>query len=264
MDKNNEQELINLVTKWTDHFKCRKDFRRWREKRIWQENYQQDTTKFLERVIPNLKHKKILDLGCGMGGLLIALRRKGFNVTGLDFNIDYCEITKLRGKRYNLDIEVINAKAEKIPIEDHSFDLIICKDVLEHVQSPKELLRESKRILKQNGQLLISVTNRFSYVDPHYHIRFIDWFPIKIGDFILRKASKKDISNFQDNQALSQMHYYTIKSFEKLVRKINFASYFNLTERKINNKHEWYFKTPFLKSMIINFYLSSWNYILTK
>ena len=101
MQNENEQKLRDLVVKLTESFSWRKDFSEWQKGRIWQENYQENIINFLERFIPDLKNKKMLDLGCGMGGFLVAMKRKGYDIQGLDPNPDYCEITKLRGKRYS-------------------------------------------------------------------------------------------------------------------------------------------------------------------
>jgi len=264
MDKNNEQKLLDLVTKWTDFFKFRKDFDEWKNKRIWQENYQQHTIGFLEEIIPDLRDKKILDLGCGMGGLLIAFKKEGFNAIGLDSNLDYCEIARLRGKRYNLNVEIINSEAEDMPIQSASFDLIVCKDTIEHVQNPMQVLNECKRILKKNGQIFINATNRFSYIDPHYHLRFLNWLPRTMGNFIAEKISKKDVKIFKDNQKLCDMHYFTIRSFEAMIKKVGFLNFLNLTKKEVENKKMFFTKIPVLKAIFLNLYLSSWKYFLTK
>lgn len=264
MNKNDEQKLLNLISKWTGHFKHRKDFDEWKNRRIWQENHQQQMLMILEKIITDLKHKKILDLGCGMGGLLIAFKKEGFDAVGLDLNLDYCEITRLRGKRYDLDIEVTNSKAENMPFQNDSFDLIVCKDVIEHVQNPEQVLNECKRILKKNGQIFTSVINRFSYIDPHYHLRFLNWLPKIMGSFIAEKISKKDVKNFKDNQKLCNMHYFTIRGFETMVKKIGFSNCINLTKKDVENKKMIFTKMPFLKEVFLNLYLSSWKYFITK
>ncbi len=51
----------------------------------------------------------------------------------------------------------IIADAEKISVPDGSYDTILLTEVLEHVRNPEDVLRESKRILARNGNLILSM-----------------------------------------------------------------------------------------------------------
>ncbi len=219
----NEKRLRELIVKWTQHFKHRKDFLKWREDRMWQENHQEIEINFLEKIIPDLKSKKILDLGSGMGGFLVAMRNRGYNIIGLEFNAEYCEITKLRGKRYSQDVMAINLPGEKMPFEKESFDFIYCNDVLEHCENPFEFLKESRRVLKSDGQMYITVMNRFGFKDPHYHLKFLNWMPRFMSEkYIAYRKKSKDGFLGKDRQKLSEMHYFTYGQFQEMAKKIGF------------------------------------------
>jgi len=258
MNNSNEQKILDLVVKWTDHFKCRKDFREWRKKRIWQEKYQQEMIEKLRKLFGDLQNKKILDLGCGMGGLLVALNLEGIDAIGLEPNHDYCEITELRGQRYKIDSKVHEAHGENMPFGNHYFDVIICKDVLEHCKNPQQLLKESYRVLKPKGQMYVTATNRFCFVDPHYHLRFVNWLPRKLGNFIAKKITKKDSSIFEDHQELSNMNYFTIKRFKKIIKGIGFKAFKNLSKENICSKNK------IKQRILLNYFYSVWEYILYK
>ena len=66
----------------------------------------------------------------------------------------------------------------ELPFKDNTFDIIICSTVLNRVPSPLVLLREMKRVSKQNGQLFISVFNSTSIEGLHRKItkNYIDQF----------------------------------------------------------------------------------------
>lgn len=91
--------------------------------------------------------KKILDVGCGYGEYLSPLRQKGFIAFGIDID---------KGALKSQD-NVICADVRKIPIKSSIFDIVVCVDVLEHVNNDDETLKEIKRILRKGGLLIITV-----------------------------------------------------------------------------------------------------------
>lgn len=97
---------------------------------------------------------RILDYGCGTGGLTEALGLFG-QVTGVDDNpqaLEYCR------KRNLQDTRLIDTPNQ---LPDHVYDLIASFDVLEHVEEDVHLLRHLCRALKPNGTLILTV--------PAYH-----------------------------------------------------------------------------------------------
>lgn len=65
----------------------------------------------------------------------------------------------------SLGLKVISANVEEyIPIENSMFDMVHCRDLLEHMIAPHKVLREFYRILRDNGELVISVPNMDSPV----------------------------------------------------------------------------------------------------
>ncbi len=96
------------------------------------------------------KNNKILDLGCGTGGMTQFLQSWG-EVTGVEQNskaVDFCKQRKLR---------IILSSINKIPANGNSFDLITIFDVLYHKRvDEKAVLKEANRLLKKDGYLLIT------------------------------------------------------------------------------------------------------------
>ena len=265
-----EQKFQNLIEKWMKHFAYSSDYAERLEKRLNQENFQD---RRIERLVPvlDLKNKKILDAGCGMGGFLVALSQKGYEVSGLDFNSDYCEITRLRAAKYNLHPTVVCAPLEKVPLPDNSFDIILCNDVIEHVQDPQQSLCELMRLLKPGGTLYITFVNRFGFKDPHYHVSLVNWLPRIIGDFIVKKFHPKDSSQFPDRQSLKEMHYFSRPQAEKLFYKVGFIEQTNLTKQELQQHvsvaHSWkkkLLKLGLLQRWFLYWYSPVWIYLLTK
>jgi len=98
------------------------------------------------------KKLRVLEPGCGRGRLLKALHRLGCDCTGLerpDFPAGHTDgsIRFAAGDVYHM------------PFPDNSFDLVILWYVLEHLADPATALRESVRVLRRGGRLLIAVPN---------------------------------------------------------------------------------------------------------
>ena len=88
----------------------------------------------------------------------------------------FVEIAKDKGlKAIGLDINDVNLEKDKLPFENESFDLITANSLIEHINNPSNLLRETKRVLKKDGFFIIvtpdwSLNSKFFYDDPtHVH-----------------------------------------------------------------------------------------------
>lgn len=244
-----DREIEAAVDPWLEHMRWRADFDRWREGRLWQEKRQKGTLNNLRAFLRAtrlgegskddevLAGRLVLDLGCGMGGLSTALALAGARVCSVDFNASYCHITRLRGRRYGLDLPSINAAGEALPFPDSHFDVIMCVDVLEHVRDPEALLAEISRCLKPGGLCQITAINRFAFRDPHYHARFVNWLPRGLSGAYLRLVGRaKDNARFADRQTLREMHYYTYRGLERLLARHGLASFVESGELKLRRR----------------------------
>lgn len=94
---------------------------------------------------------EILDVGCGSGGNINLLAEFG-QVTGLDVSEEALKFAR----NYNF-VSLVRADAKSIPFPDRSFDLVTSLDVFEHIEDDKKALRESFRVLKNGGFILLTV-----------------------------------------------------------------------------------------------------------
>lgn len=110
---------------------------------------------------------QVLDAGCGNGRHLRALARlPGLKIFGIDRNpADVKEaISALKDMpdAQSGDYSVTCADITRLPFADESFDCVICSEVLEHIPSHEDALRELNRVLKSKGTLVVSVPRYFS------------------------------------------------------------------------------------------------------
>ena len=101
----------------------------------------------------DLNGKKVLDAGCGIGTLTHLLSQK-FNckIEGCDFSSDRIQEANLNSNSNTL-FSVQDLR--KLSMADESFDYVFVRFVLEHTLDPYSILRELRRVLKNNGELII-------------------------------------------------------------------------------------------------------------
>ena len=109
----------------------------------------------------------VLDAGCGSGRHLRGLAKlPGLKIVGIDRS-DKDVTEALRGLNnmpdaLSHDYQVMRADINALPFEDAFFDCVICSEVLEHVPEHEKALSELVRVLKPQGQLVVSVPRYFS------------------------------------------------------------------------------------------------------
>jgi 2-polyprenyl-3-methyl-5-hydroxy-6-metoxy-1,4-benzoquinol methylase len=222
LDPAREAELTARIDDWLAHMRWRPDFERWREGRIWQERAQRDRLALIARYGGNVQERRILDLGSGMGGSSVALALEGAAPLAFEYNRAYCDITRLRAARYDLALPVVNGAGERLPFAEGSFDLVICWDVVEHVQDPERLIAEIARVLRPQGRALITIINRFAFRDPHYHMPLLNWMPRPLAEQVIAWRGRIKGGDFRDRQKLSEMHYFTMPAFRTLAARYGF------------------------------------------
>src|SRR3990167_9458135 len=131
-------------------------------------NYQKHTTKnpigklflnnFLNTVVKTIRPLNIdsvLDVGCGEGFTLARLQKEkiGKEFEGIEYDEGAIELGKKLYPRLNIQ----KGDIYKLPHKSNSVDLVICTEVLEHLENPKKAYRELIRVSKK--YVLLSVPN---------------------------------------------------------------------------------------------------------
>jgi len=96
------------------------------------------------------KGARVLDLGSGAGAWALRLKENEYDVTACDVSSKTCMVPCVEA---NLN-EQFSSK-----FGSSQFDAITCLEVLEHVENPRHVLRESRKLLKDGGKFILSTPN---------------------------------------------------------------------------------------------------------
>ena len=103
---------------------------------------------------------RVLDVGCGAGEQLASLRRAGIEAVGVEPSRELVESLIAAG------FDARRGFAEQLPVEDRSFDGLICKVVLPYTDE-RRAIAEWSRVLRPNA------TVRASYHGAGYYLRYL-------------------------------------------------------------------------------------------
>ena len=113
-----------------------------------------DFPDYEKRLFSINKKPRVLDLGCATGSLLVRLRDRGWETTGVEISGAQAEYgRRLRG----LDIRDLPLEQNRFP--SGSFDTVLASHLIEHVNDPGALVHEIHRILAADGRLFITTPN---------------------------------------------------------------------------------------------------------
>jgi len=146
--------------------------------------------------------KRVLDLATGEGYGASLLARKASSVLGID--LDQATIRHASDKYDQANLRFLVGAITQVPLpESRCFDVIVCFEAIEHIEEHEPLLEEIKRLLVDDGLLIVSTPNKVVYTDESgfenpFHARELD----------LENFSQLLNRNFKRTWLLGQHLYY--------------------------------------------------------
>jgi ubiquinone/menaquinone biosynthesis C-methylase UbiE len=156
-----------------------------------------------------LRGKRILSLGCGIGNDMWHLSEDNLTV-GLDYVSSGLEVGGGHGVRSVVgDLNLCPV----LPFGDRSFDVVVCKDILEHLLEPMMILQEVRRVLKDDGYVVISVPNHF-----YLPLRL----RILLGRGLIWKSWVSDHSRCYEEWNYMHIRFFTYGGFRRFLQTTGF------------------------------------------
>lgn len=149
------------------------------------------------------KRGNLLDVGCGEGLFLELARTDGWGVTGTEisqFAVKY-GIEKL-------GLNVFEGEIPKIGFHDKTFDAITMWHVLEHTTNPIAVLKEARRILKDDGVFILAVPNLNNFIS--------QW------AYRLIKGKRMHLFDIKDREI--HLYHFTPKTIKMILEKTGFKA----------------------------------------
>ena len=130
---------------------------------------------------PMAKEETVLNIGCGDGVQAVIYQWNFQKMVGVDINQERLAVARQLAERdHAANLQTLCANVEQVPLNEQ-FDKAIAIDIIEHVERPERAVGELRRLLKNNGKLLITF--------PSLHDKWENLFRF-VGRKILRRKGK--------------------------------------------------------------------------
>ena len=136
-------------------------YARWRASEIGAITERLERELILELLV-DVRGRRVLDIGCGDGGLAVELAKRGAIVTGIDASAAMIDAAKRRAIQHNADIDFEMAVAECLPFPAEEFDVVTAITILCFVDDAVPVFREIARVLRPGGRLVIGELGKWS------------------------------------------------------------------------------------------------------
>ena len=160
--------------------------------------------------------KNLLDIGCGDGQMLRCLNDKYESLHGVDVSEHRINAAKkfLSDKKYNFRSGNFGITET---YQENFFDTILCLDVIAYFLDVRGALKETFRILRPKGQLILTTPN-VARIDKRINFLF--------GKFPSTSAKDEGLTPIRKGEVLldgGQLHYFTFRSMTKLLAEAGFT-----------------------------------------
>ena len=111
--------------------------------------------RFILRRMGDLRGKRLLDIGCGLGESSVFFALQGARVTATDLSPGMVATAVRLGRLHGVDVEGVVAPGEDLAVQSGYYDLVYAANTLHHVTDREKLLQQIRRALKPGGAVFL-------------------------------------------------------------------------------------------------------------
>lgn len=175
----------------------------------------------------DLKDKSVLIVGCGFGDDALRVAKLGARVSAFDLSPDSLHIARALALREGLEITFEEMPSEKMLYKDDTFDYIIARDILHHVDIPSTM-DEIVRVAKPGAMFIVNEIYSHSFTDKIRHSALVEKILYPKMRKLIYGSGKPYIT--EDERKLSE---FDLKQIMKPLQPRLFVKYFNFLVTRI-------------------------------
>lgn len=157
--------------------------------------------------VPYADGRRVLDFGCGTGYGAYRIATKCKSITGVDVAGDAIGFAQARYPGENLDFrQIMPVDDEPLPFGDGSFDMVLSFQVIEHVPDPDHYLAEARRVLTDDGVMIVATPDRRTRLLPgqrpwnRYHL--VEYTPDELSNKLRGHFARVELNAMSADKAI--------------------------------------------------------------
>jgi ubiquinone/menaquinone biosynthesis C-methylase UbiE len=226
-------------------------YRTWYETKITlQDPWYKLILRMLKPVVADLKGKRVLEVGCGLGVFCTHIAREDGEAIGLDISKSAILKAKDLSRQFGVQdkVEFVVTDARFLPFVERSQDIIVCSEVLEHIENHQQAFHEFARVADNSGYIVLTVPNLISSLffevvffmvmgQPKYVQKYLN----VEKEYVFHYFKVKRLVNSENLTLVDIRGTDYVHVHPKIIKFLKLAKISNMVSSELENKKSWRF-----------------------
>lgn len=145
---------------------------------------------FYPELEKELKDCRVLDIGCGPGGLAIPLAGRVREIVGIDIAEAVVQKSREMAREQGMDNAAFEVKSIFDLECEKEYDVVLASDLIEHVVDQRRAVEIIVRCTNVGGIFYLTTNNRLWPIEGHYYLPFLSYLPKRLADRYVRISGR--------------------------------------------------------------------------